>query len=84
MAYGPSSILGAILRNKQAADVVHKYLPGLPDELTRVQFMHGTLEQVTSFMTGIRTDPAAREAFYSELATIEQTSDEPRVPIEAP
>jgi hypothetical protein len=82
MPYGPSSILGEVLRNKQAADVVHKYLPGLPDELTRVQFMHGTLEQVTGLMAGIRTDSAAREALYSELAAVEHTADEVPPPIE--
>jgi hypothetical protein len=84
MTYGPSSILGDVLRNKQAADVVHKYLPGLPDELTRVQFMHGTLEQVTSLVTGIRTDPAARAALYAELATVEETANKPVAPIEVP
>jgi hypothetical protein len=84
MPYGPSSILREVLRDEQAAVVVRRYLPGIENDLMRVQFMKGTLEQVTGFMPEIRTDPAAREAFYAELATIEEATHEALPRTEAP
>jgi hypothetical protein len=73
MPYGPSSILGEVLRNKHAADIIRKYIPGLEKELMPVQCMHGTIEQVSSFVADIRTNPAARDALYSELATVTES-----------
>ncbi|MES5823088.1 DUF5605 domain-containing protein [Streptomyces sp. RG80] len=76
MSYGPQSVLRDVLRNPQAAAVVRKYLPGLEEDLTRVPFMHGTLEQVTVMMLPIRVDPVAREAFFAEVAAVEETTVE--------
>ena len=84
MPYGPSSIVGDVLRSEQAAAIVRRYLPGLQSELMRVQCMHGTLEQVTGFVADIRTDPTAREALYSELAMVEATTHVPPAPTDAP
>ncbi|MEU8147671.1 DUF5605 domain-containing protein [Nonomuraea sp. NPDC048901] len=83
MPYGPSSILGDVLRDERAADVVRKHLPGLQHDMS-VQCMHGTLEQVTGIVAGIRTNPAAKEAFYAELATVAETAHQPPPPAEAP
>ncbi|MFJ6693152.1 DUF5605 domain-containing protein [Streptomyces sp. NPDC091294] len=77
MPYGPSSVVGEVLRDQRAAAVVRRYMPGVDDDPVRVQFWHGTLEQVSTFMTGIRSDPAAREALFAELAAIEEAPLEP-------
>ncbi|MET9761730.1 DUF5605 domain-containing protein [Streptomyces sp. NPDC006372] len=74
MPYGPSSVLGEVLRDQRAAALVRRYMPGLDDDPVRVQFWHGTLHQVTTFMTGIRSDPAARKALFAELATLEEAT----------
>lgn len=83
MPYGPSSILGEVLRDKQAEAVVRKYLPGLDEDPVRVQLLHGTVEQVTTLVAGVRTDPAVREALFAELATVEKTIHEPTADYEA-
>lgn len=36
MPYGPSSILGEVLRDQRAAAVVRTYMPGLDDDPVRV------------------------------------------------
>ncbi|MEU6904223.1 DUF5605 domain-containing protein [Streptomyces coeruleorubidus] len=77
MSYGPSSILGEVLRNERAAAVVHKHLPGLKNAPMRVQFMYGTLQQVAGLMEGVRTDGAAWKAFFSELATVVEDAPSP-------
>jgi len=77
MSYGPSSILGEVLRNPRAAAVVHKHLPGLENAPTRVQFMYGTLQQVAGFMEGIRNDRAAWKALFAELATVVEDAPNP-------
>ena len=81
MPYGPSSILGEVLRNEQAAAVVHKHLPGLENAPMRVQFMYGTLQQVAGLMEGIRTDRAAWKAFFAELATVVEDAQNTPSPI---
>jgi hypothetical protein len=84
MPYGPSSILGQVLQNEQAAAVVRKHMPGIDDKSAGVQFMYGTLEQVAGFAVGIRADPVARAAFFAELATVEETPYEPPAQVGAP
>lgn len=77
MTYGPSSVLLDVLSGRQAAAVIRKHLPGLDENPCRVQMMYGTLDQVTTIMEGIRTDPAAREALFADLASVEETAYEP-------
>lgn len=62
MPYGPSSVVGEVLRDQRAAVVVR-----MDDDPVRVQLWQGTLHQVTTFMTGIRSDSAARGALFAEL-----------------
>ncbi|MFF4060787.1 MFS transporter [Streptomyces sp. NPDC001668] len=80
MPYGPSSVLGEVLRNKQAEAVVRKYAPHLDKEIESAQMRYGTLAQVTTMLQGVRTDPAARDALYAELATLEEPDDQPASP----
>ncbi|MFG2941217.1 DUF5605 domain-containing protein [Streptomyces sp. NPDC048282] len=76
MSYGPDSVLRDVLRNEQAAAVVRTHLPGIEKDWTRVQFLRGTLRQVTGFALPTRIDPAAREALYAELASVPETAVE--------
>ncbi|MFI6252185.1 DUF5605 domain-containing protein [Streptomyces sp. NPDC051016] len=69
-SYGPDSVLRDVLRNDQAAAVVHKYLPGIEEDWSRVQFLRGTLRQVTGFALPTRIDPAVCEALFAELASV--------------
>ncbi|MFJ3802494.1 DUF5060 domain-containing protein [Streptomyces sp. NPDC090088] len=68
--YGPESVLGDVLRDQQAEAIVRTYLPHLDDELTHVQFRHGTLGQLAGFIRELRTDPETRAALFAELAAI--------------
>ncbi|MEV6381965.1 DUF5605 domain-containing protein [Streptomyces sp. NPDC051773] len=80
MPYGPESVLGDVLRDKQAEAVVRKYVPRLDDELTTVQFRYGTLRQLSFFVERLRTDPEAQAALYAELAGVPGTVVEPTPP----
>ncbi|MEU6224484.1 DUF5605 domain-containing protein [Streptomyces sp. NPDC047042] len=80
MPYGPESVLGDVLRDKQAEAVVRKYVPRLDDELTTVQFRYGTLRQLSFFIERLRTDPEAQAALYAELAALPETVLEPTSP----
>ncbi|MBK3574726.1 DUF5605 domain-containing protein [Streptomyces sp. MBT65] len=83
MSYGPSSLLGDVLRNKRAEAVVRKHLTGIVNAPLEIQLRYAPLEQVTGFLETMRADPAARAAFYAELATVDETAAEPPRPAEA-
>ena len=83
MPYGPRSVLADVLRNPQAASVVRTYMPGVENEPMRATLLRGRLELVTAMVRPLRVDPVAREAFYAELATVEETAvEEPPAELE--
>ncbi|WP_105969102.1 DUF5605 domain-containing protein [Streptomyces geranii] len=82
MPYGPSSLLGEVLRNKQAEAVVRKHLSGIVNAPLEIQLRYAPLEQVTGFLESMRADPAARDAFYAELAAVDESAAEPPHPAE--
>ncbi|MET8976409.1 DUF5605 domain-containing protein [Streptomyces sp. NPDC004539] len=84
MPYGPTSTLGEVLRNKQAEAVVRRHLTGIVNAPLEVQLRYAPLEQVTGFLEGMRADPAARDAFYTELAAVDDTAGDPPRPPETP
>jgi hypothetical protein len=77
VAYSPASNLGDVLRDERAAAVVRKYLFDLDTDPMRSQFRYGTLKQVTGMLASVRTDPAARDELYAELATLPEATPEP-------
>ncbi|ELP66836.1 DUF5605 domain-containing protein [Streptomyces turgidiscabies] len=80
MPYGPESVLGDVLRDKQAEAVVRKHVPRLDDELTTVQLRYGTLRQLSFFVERLRTDPEVQDTLYAELATVPEAVVEPTSP----
>ncbi|MET8211632.1 DUF5605 domain-containing protein [Streptomyces sp. NPDC005373] len=68
------------MRDKQAEAVIRAFLPGLDEDLGRVQLMHATLQQVSITAQELRTNPAAREQLYAELAGLDAAADESSVP----
>ncbi|WP_328842667.1 DUF5605 domain-containing protein [Streptomyces sp. NBC_00258] len=83
MPYSPDSLLGDVLRNRQATAVVRKHLSGIVNAPLGVQLRHVSLAQVVGFLDNTRANPEARDAFFVELATVDETlADQPR-PTEA-
>ncbi|GGN17725.1 DUF5605 domain-containing protein [Streptomyces fuscichromogenes] len=82
MPYGPASILGDVLRNKRAEAVVRKHLTGIVNAPLEIQLRYAPLERVVGFLEETRADTAARDAFFAELAAVDETAAEPPRPPE--